>query len=136
MEPDCGSPPTWEGTPLAFKRDSYNRSFSTHHTSGSFSIPGIWSTFKGELLFVVALVVALLLGGYTHHPGLHVAGATVLVDLLVWRRLRRLTLPLAVLVVLMNVIALVVILVGNDPAELWLSGAYGLYAIFLLLVRR
>lgn len=120
---------------MAFQRDSYDHSFS-QQTKVGFSIPAIWRTHKGELLFLIALIVALLLGGYTHHPGVHLAGATVLIDLLVWRRLRNLTLPLVGLVVVMNIIALIVILIGRDGAELWLSGAYGLYAIFLLLLRR
>ena len=84
----------------------------------------------------MALIVALLLGRYTSHPGVHLAGATVLIDLIAWRRLRPFTLPLLSLVVVMNVTALVVILVGHDAAELWLAGVYGLYGIVLLLMRR
>ena len=120
---------------MAFKRDPFDDPFAAR-TRATFSLPALWNTYKAEFVFVGALVIALLLGGYTTHPGLHLAGATVLMDLMTWRRIRRLTLPLLALVVVMNVIALVVILVGHDPAELWLSGVYGLYAILLLLMRR
>lgn len=121
---------------MAFQRHVHEDSSFSSHSSSRLSIPSIWNAYRGEILFVLALVVALLLGGYTSHPGVHLAGATVFVDLAAWRRLRRFTLPLLSLVVVMNVIALVVILVGHDPAELWLAGVYGLYGIFLLLMRR
>ncbi|KPV41585.1 hypothetical protein [Alicyclobacillus ferrooxydans] len=120
---------------MAFKRDPFDDPFTTR-TRATFSLPALWNTYKAEFVFVGALVIALLLGGYITHPGLHLAGATVLLDLITWRRIRRLTIPLLILVVVMNLIAFVVILVGRDPAELWLSGVYGLYAILLLLLRR
>ena len=89
-----------------------------------------------EALLLVALLLTLLLAQFATHPGLHVAGVTVLLDVLIWRRESLRSIFHLGLMVVLNLVALLVIAFGNDPVELWLTAFYGMYAILLVAVPR
>ena len=97
-------------------------------------IPLLWRRFRVEVLFVIALAITLLLSGWMTHPGLHLAGVTILLDLLLWPRFVRTgSIIVAALALVLNVLALIVLLVGGAQGELWLSGLNGLFALLLLI---
>lgn len=98
------------------------------------SFSGIYRKFGVELLLVLALVLTLLFGGYATHPGLHVAGAAVLLNLTVWRRASQGTAVRIILLLLLDIAALITIMAGGDMFELWLSSFYGLATILLMIL--
>lgn len=94
----------------------------------------IYRSYGVELLLALALVLTLILGGFATHPGIHVAGAALLLNLAVWRRATRGTAIHIIVMLLLDIVALITIIVGTDPFELWLSTFYGLTAILLLIL--
>lgn len=95
-----------------------------------------WRQYRLEGLLVVALLMATVLTGFTTHPGLHVAGVTALLDLMVWKREHLQHSRQLVWLGLLNLLAVLVIAFGSDAVELWLTGFYGIYTILLLAVPR
>lgn len=96
----------------------------------------IWQNYRIEGLLVIALLLAALLTGFTTHPGLHVAGVTVLLDLIVWKREHLHHTRQLILLGLLNVFAIFVIAFGSDSVELWVTGFYGIYSILLVAIPR
>lgn len=95
-----------------------------------------WKVARLEALLLVALLLTLLLVHFATHPGLHVAGVTVLLDLMIWKREPFHAIRPLIVILLLNLLALLVIAFGNDPVELWLTAFYGIYIILLLVVTR
>lgn len=95
-----------------------------------------WKLARLEALLLVALLLTLLLAQFATHPGLHVTGVTVLLDVLIWKRESLRSVFHAGLILALNLLALLVIAFGSDPVELWLTAFYGMYAILLVAVPR
>ena len=93
-----------------------------------------WRMSRLEALLLGALLLTLLLVQFATHPGLHVAGVTILLDVLIWKRELVSSTRQWVVILCLNIIAVVVIAFGSDPVELWLTGFYGMYVMLLLLV--
>ena len=104
-----------------------------------------WSVFRLPTLVLITLIISAFLHNYITHPGLHVAGATVLLDvvLLRWRRrtqnpIRRARVTrysfLTVLTVA-NVLGLAAVLLENDdPFAMTVATMEGCLSVLLLLV--
>ncbi|MCF8567097.1 hypothetical protein LLE49_20475 [Alicyclobacillus tolerans] len=91
-----------------------------------------WRSARIYLLLFIALVLSLLLSGWITRPGVHLAGTTVALDILLWRHARSNGRAL-ILSAPLSFFALLVILFGSATVEQWFTSVYGLYAIFLLL---
>ena len=91
-------------------------------------------------------VICLLLRNYLTHPGLHVAGSTLLLDVVGIRQLRSaylsarrtLSSPIVasiLIMLLLNVIGLLAVVFANDDAfAMTVSAVQGVIALLLLLV--
>lgn len=93
-----------------------------------------WRLYRIEGLLVIALLIAALGTGLTTHSRVHVFGVTALLDLVVWKREHFQHNRQLFLLGMMNFVALLVIMFGTDPVELWLTGFYGIYAILLVAI--
>ncbi|RIV19180.1 hypothetical protein D2Q93_13185 [Alicyclobacillaceae bacterium I2511] len=101
------------------------------------TLPLLWRRFRVEVLFVIALVVTLLLSGWMTHPGILLVEVTILLDILLWRRLVHTgSVAVSALTLVLNVLALIVLFVGGSKGDLWLSGLLGLFALLLLAFSR
>lgn len=100
------------------------------------SLRGFFQTYALESLFALALVLTILIGGYANHPGVHVAGVTLLLDLLLWKLRARLfrgrTLRAILLPAALHLLALYAILFTKDNFELWTIGLEGMFLILLV----
>src|SRR5579875_368882 len=85
-----------------------------------------------ESLFVIALLITAVLGPLATHPGVHLAGVTVLIDILIYKQFSRRSPVLLMGLLLVNVLNLIIILVANDAVELWFCGLYGVFTILLV----
>lgn len=58
---------------------------SSASSSRQVSFVGLWRRFQIPVLLAVTLVACILLRNYLTHPGLHVAGSTLLLDIIMAR---------------------------------------------------
>ncbi|MCY0892170.1 MAG: hypothetical protein OWR52_01490 [Acidibacillus sp.] len=100
------------------------------------TVQKVWRTSGLAILFLIALILTLLIRGYATHPGVHLAGVAVVLDLVIWKTRRNLARHLIgwVAIIIANGSALAVINWGNDPTELWTTSVLGLLSILLLLL--
>lgn len=118
---------------MAFK-DPHFFDGSSSNGNSWLSSGRIYRTYGVELVFVIAFAAVLLFGGFSLRPAWHLVGATVLLDILLWRRARPFTPTRLSILVLLNVICLVIILIHHPATTLWVSGFYGLTAILLAVL--
>ena len=92
----------------------------------------------------VAGVAALALIPWITHPGLQVAGATILLDMVLWKERRHLlkspAMPMGrlatlILVLMLNILGLIAVLLANDdPFAITLTSFDGIYTLITLLL--
>ncbi|WP_284285543.1 hypothetical protein [Alicyclobacillus fastidiosus] len=92
----------------------------------------IWAEMQLLVLFFAAVVGYAIVHHYAAHPGAHVAGAVLLLDLLVWRKTRRLHVGRIIGIGLLNALGVWVIHKAPDQVELSYAGFIGLYCLLLV----
>lgn len=103
-----------------------------------------WMKYRLLVLLITTGLICLFLQGYLTHPGLHVAGATVLLDLLLARywwtdhvTFRRSTLAATILVatfVVASVVGLTAVLMNNDDPFAMTTGTIeGCLSVLLVI---
>lgn len=94
----------------------------------------IWSKFKLEIIAFIALICVVILRGYITHPGVHVAGALFILDVIVLRMFRR-QFPIWRMswLCVLNIIGFLEIAFCSDLIELGMVGVLGLLLIGILL---
>ncbi|WP_026961490.1 hypothetical protein [Alicyclobacillus herbarius] len=99
--------------------------------------PSAWVV---PIALVVGLILTRLIGPKATHPGFILGMVALVTGLILVHELRDFTkgpgvaVVLAVLV-LLEVAALVVVIVNNDPLEIWFASAYAMFSLVLLVVR-
>jgi|GEM_PF-3269595 len=104
---------------------------------------GVGYRLYNYLQYPFVLIVTFLMirysSGYSTHPGVHVAIATCLIDVLTLRIIKRWNLFNVGSAVILNVFGAYIILRGGDPLELKVAGWYvlgGLLIAFTNMSRR
>lgn len=104
----------------------------------------LWSRHKLWILLLCTLVICLLLRQYLTHPGLHAAGATVLLDILLYRYAQGTKVAadgwtarawiLLLLLAAANLLGLTAVLLENDdPYAMTVATAEGCLSVLLVL---
>ncbi|WP_067623940.1 hypothetical protein [Alicyclobacillus acidiphilus] len=94
-------------------------------------------TFSVAYIMVAAVILTGLMAGFSTHPGIVLGMITIATALIIGQRLRRAhgvasTVNMALLV-LVILVALIMIAVGNDHAELWFASCYAIFDILSIL---
>lgn len=104
-----------------------------------------WRRYRLATLLVITLVIGWLLQGYLTHPGLHVAGATFLLDIIllkhwfsertsVMRQSRLALISFIVITVVANILGLLAVFLSNDdPFAMTIGTLEGCLSVLLLL---
>jgi len=106
-----------------------------------------WLRYRLIILTVVMIAICLILHNYLTHPGLHVAGATALLDVILARywfsdhhNIKRSAITLvsfAAILVLANILGIIAVLLNDDdPFAMTIGTMEGCLSVLLLLFRK
>lgn len=99
------------------------------------STSNLWTRMPLLALFCAAVVGYAAIHHYATHPGAHVAGAVLLLDLLVWRETRRFNVARILGIGLLNAIGAWIIHKAPDAIELSYAAFIGLYCLLIVGVK-
>lgn len=92
---------------------------------------GLYNYTQYPVILIITFLMIRYSSGYSTHPGVHVALATGVIDVLTLRIARRWNLINIGCVAVLNVFGAYIILHGSDPLELKVAGWYDLCALLL-----
>ena len=92
---------------------------------------GLYNYVQYPVILIITFLMIRYSAGYSTHPGVHVAMATGVIDVLTLRIARRWNLINLGCVAILNVFGAYIILHGSDPLELKVAGWYDLCALLI-----
>jgi hypothetical protein len=88
-------------------------------------------------LFILAVILTCMLGGKATHQGMVLGLVSIVMGLLIiylTRNADRVMIQVnAVMFVILELAACVVVWLGSDPVELWFASCYAIFSILMLL---